>query len=152
VHYFWESIELYSYQERTITPIVIYNLLPIILHLFFLVKFGGSPGKILVKIKVVNQYDNYLAIRNALLRFIPFLLFGLLAVLQQSVAIYSFLPEEVPLNQVSAACLILKYGNVFLWYIPFGFLLVIVDTLTILFNIKKRAIHDYIAGSYVIKR
>lgn len=45
--YFWGSIELYSYQERTIVPIVVYNLIPIVLHLFFLVRFGGTPGKIL---------------------------------------------------------------------------------------------------------
>ncbi|WP_219836085.1 RDD family protein [Paenibacillus sp. R14(2021)] len=114
---------------------LIHWLVFFIFDITLLVKFGGTLGKLIFKIRVVNRNGKYLNVKQALTRYIFILAYGVILSVEEY---FSYLNVEAPdvITQIS-----LFYGLVF-----------IIDSFTIIFNNKKRAIHDFMAGSYVVTK
>ncbi|MEW9697777.1 RDD family protein [Paenibacillus sp. SI8] len=133
-----------SIKIGSVFPFIVYWLLFCSFYVCMVVKFGGTPGKLISKARVVNKEGNYLHIGTATIRYILFFLYSIIMVMK--------LKEGIDL-QVSSSDIshflsthksnISSIGN-FIGFITF------VECLTVAFNSKKRAVHDYAAGSYVI--
>lgn len=56
-----------SYYEASI-PILVFLIMPFIYESFFLVKFGATPGKLLLRLRVTNEYHSNPTLLQAILR------------------------------------------------------------------------------------
>jgi uncharacterized RDD family membrane protein YckC len=100
--------------------------------------FGQTVGKMLAKVKVLDISEAPVKFRQAVLRDLPQLLF--------SVCLYGFLypfsPDEIQTNSTA------------FWKIPFIYLILVwhvADIVVFFTNEKRRALHDYVAGTVVVK-
>jgi uncharacterized RDD family membrane protein YckC len=133
---------LYLYRLSTNLSLELHSVIPLIFKwvllfafiIFMTVKFGGTPGKLLFKTRIVNRDGNYLSIINAIFRSSILILNGIVQVAIEIEGLYSY--ENNILDQVS------EYVG----------LLFIIDALIILTNRNKRALHDLIAGSFVVAK
>lgn len=137
----------------------VYYFLPGVLFGFFysvylVQRFGGTPGKRLMKLRIVKLSGEALSYREALLRYLPEGLMALcssvaamLAVLSLSDAQYFAATSFLEQSKVVEAAMPSWNGpltvalNIWIWS----------ELLVMLTNEKRRAIHDFIAGTVVIK-
>jgi uncharacterized RDD family membrane protein YckC len=124
----------YTNIHNSISAIWIYLSYVIIMYsyyIFFLVKFGGTPGKLVTKIRIVSPNGKYISIKQAILRnLINFIFVSL------NVAVNLIIYKTNTHNSTIIANL--------------GVVIFYVDVLFVVFNKRKRAIHDLIADSYVV--
>ena len=127
LYFLLESFTGYSYVWDVLT-----DLLWICYSVYFHGKYGQTPGKFLMKIKVVDHLNEAAVIgyQRALLREIGTILFILIG------GILHFTVSDPETYDISRLL------------ITFGWLAA--ELLTMWFNQKRRAIHDLIAGSVVI--
>ena len=109
--------------------------------------FGATFGKMICKIRVLNDEGNKLSIAMAYVRFFPFLI-ATLAGLALSAWMYSqpnFQDPEFQLNMIKNPTFLI----ILLFVVTFG-LFSNLDCLFAAFTERKRAIHDMMAGSYCV--
>jgi uncharacterized RDD family membrane protein YckC len=121
-------VEKYLSSAKLIT-LLLCNVFYYSLIVFLIVKYGGTPGKLIRKFKIVNSEGKNLSVIQAVMRNIINIIINVASLL----ITYSILKNTV-FDSIST----------------FLSLFVLIDVLVITMNYKKRAIHDYIAGSYVI--
>ena len=135
----------------------VYYFLPgIVFGLFFSVylvrRYGGTPGKLLVGIRIRKLDGEPVGYREALLRYLPDTLLGILmsvgmilSVLHMSDAEYqslSFMERSKRMVELAPS-----------WQAPLQWIQmawVWGELLVLLTNRKRRAIHDFIAGTVVV--
>ncbi|HEX8367237.1 MAG TPA: RDD family protein [Pyrinomonadaceae bacterium] len=116
----------------------IVNLAEIIYFIVMHGLFGQTVGKMLAKVKVLDVSEAPIKFRQAVLRDAPQLLF--------TVCSYSFLYPLTPAD--------IQVNSIALWKIPFLFLILawgVADLVVFFTNDKRRALHDYIAGTVVVR-
>lgn len=144
-------LTVYSFENKTVIPHLAYGCLMISIWVFMVIKFGGSPGKLILRLKIVNVEGKFLtlwqAIRRSGLGIIVFLVSDLqLYTTSHSVTLYT------PLDFGTAVRVMNSYGALY-YNLSLGLnLLFIVDALFILFTEKKRALHDFWTGSFVVAK
>gem|GEM_PF-1874330 len=117
-------------------------------------RFGGTPGKRLMKLRIVKVGGESVAYREALLRYLPEWIIGVGVSLAGVIAVLSLTDDQyfaartfVERSQVIDKAMPSWNGpvtialNVWVWG----------EFLVMLTNKKRRAIHDFIAGTVVIK-
>lgn len=111
-------------------------------NIFMVVKYGGTPGRLLLKTRIVNGSGAYPTVKQSVIRYSFFLVNSLLAVVITS--------EEKTISSLSgyfSDWSPLSNGlNEILGFV------IIVDCLIILGNRYKRAFHDLMAGTYVVNQ
>jgi uncharacterized RDD family membrane protein YckC len=126
-----------------------------VLYSVYLVKqYGGTPGKIIAGLRIVKVDGSPIGYREAILRFLPEFLLAeatslalILATLQVGDSEYTslgFMKRSVLLVSLAPA-----------WYKPVQYLQTVwvwSEFIVLLTNKKRRAIHDFIAGTVVIVR
>jgi uncharacterized RDD family membrane protein YckC len=121
-------------------------------NVYLVRRFGGTPGKLIVGIRIRKLDGEPVGYRGALLRYSPDLVFGLL----MSVAVI------IPLFQMTDA----EYHSLSLrerakheadlapsWYKPLRWITAgwnCSELVVLLTNRKRRALHDFIAGTVVV--
>jgi uncharacterized RDD family membrane protein YckC len=139
-----------TYQLSLILP---YILLIIWLEVFMVKKYGGSPGKLMVNIKIIKLNGSNLGWREAMIRFsVSFFLLifnsalTALALMAADADHYESLKwkeQHIYLTTLYPIhFLTMKISNNIWTYGELIFLLT---------NKKKRAIHDFMAGTVVVK-
>lgn len=131
------------------------NTLFVLFYSVYLVqRFGGTPGKRIMKLRIVKLNGERVTYREALLRYLPewLLIIGssvalIIAALHLTDAQYFSAPSMFERMQIieSAAPS---------WHEPIQILLqfwIWSEFIVMLANKKRRAIHDFIAGTLVIK-
>jgi len=142
----------FSFKHRTILPEVLYSLFWMAFLIFLIVKFGGTPGKLLLGVRIVNKQGSFISIPAAILRrslTFPFLINSFLKMKY----VFTTMPlSETPQTFREISRAIDSYGGI---YITIGMslsLIFFIDIGVILFNKKKQAIHDFMAGSFVVSK
>jgi uncharacterized RDD family membrane protein YckC len=143
-------LENYSY----IVPKYLWSVFALAFNVFFLVKFGATPGKLIMKIKVVKTSLEPISYKEAFLRLYGNILTNVLYLIAFTTAFKSFSYETYRVMsylekaRYMATFYPIWFHNTqvfFTWWL-FG------DSALLLFNKKKRALHDFIAGTVVIIR
>lgn len=117
-------------------------------------RFGGTPGKRLMKLRIAKLSGGPVTYREALLRYLPEWVLGvggsiaaMVAVLSLTDVQYFAAPSFLERSKMVMAVTPSWHGpinialNVWMWG----------EFLVMLTNKKRRAIHDFIAGTVVIK-
>ena len=128
-------------------PLVIFYLWVLVVNLaypFYTIlmhaRYGQTLGKMVAKVKVVDLNDNPITIQHAVMRELPQIIFN-------SSLIFVSLPNTVQAQDasyfsISSVTSIIGFSVIF-WSIS--------DILVFLFNDKRRALHDFIAKTVVIR-
>ncbi len=128
------KINIYAIRNRKFWLLSIDMIIYTIYYVYFISTRGGTPGKLIIKISVVNEEGMFLSPWKAILRYSPGIVYNILGIVnmyisKNSTAYYGF----------KVLCII-------------SGLFFIVDVLIVPFNEKRRAIHDYFVGSYVVSK
>lgn len=130
------------------------NILLFSIVTLFIVKYGGTPGKLLLKIKIVSIHDGNLSIGRAFLRQLITITSSITLALQQYYIGSAFMRIDNAVKSgdftnfydFRADVLVLTISG-FIWVIIF-----LSDVLLILTDKRKRAIHDFLANSIVVQK
>ena len=122
-------------------------------YIYFLNRWGKTLGKMAVKIRVVQLNGEALELKHALLRYCVDMMFAVLIMLGYVIAI-SNIPEEkwVTIPWIEQSKEISKLQPVFFnWVTCLSIVWTYSELIVLLFNKKKRALHDFIAGTVVVR-
>lgn len=148
--YLLESISI----STALVSAIISSILFVSYSIFFHYKFGATLGKMAAGVKVTLPDGSPIGLKQALLRSSVDVAFSIFAVIAQIIAINSSEPDKF---------LSLGWGDrahyLFALY-PAWYFFVNVSSqiwywgelIVLLFNKRKRALHDFIAGTVVIKK
>ena len=129
---YFSGINLYN--EKTIGAYIILNSISYLYSILLPVFFGGTVGKLLLKIKIVNSEGNNISFIQSTLRWSPYLLSFIvmivLAIITKQGVLFSILG------------FISKVLNYF----------TLIEAVVLLVNKSNRTIHDYLANTYVIEK
>ena len=133
---------------------VIFSFLFSLYGVYFNLKYGGTLGKLAVGIRVTKPNGQKISLREALLRSSVDIVFGLLFTASEVYAISRVDPDAylmagymergkllIPLY-LEYSKFIYDLSNVWYWS----------EMVVLLLNKRKRALHDFIAGTVVIKK
>jgi uncharacterized RDD family membrane protein YckC len=146
------SVTIWSFEHGNVFPEILWSVIWTAVWLWPVVRFGITPGKLVIRARIVNGGGQFLSWRRAVLRILPALIMSMNSFFQMGTAIGRY-PERVP--QVSfweIGWLLNEYGEPYTTVAAvFGFF-IYADLGVVLLNRQKRAMHDFIAGSYVITK
>jgi uncharacterized RDD family membrane protein YckC len=143
----------FSFAHRTIVPSLTFSVIWIAFWLWLIVRFGATPGKMVINARIINCNGEFLSWGRALLRMLfPTLLLLINSYLRQwmtmntapdGTSFGSFMDIGRASNQYSQPLGMIT---------TFLTLTIYIDVLVVACNKRKRAIHDFIAGSYVVTK
>lgn len=123
-----------SFQMNSIIPYILMWIVTSAYYVLTLSILGGSPGKLILKATVVDHSGNKLSFYKSLLRSIFYILYAVTMIFAFSSS--NFKPINAPFDVIAQLIGVVT----------------ILSDLVVLFNRRKKALHDYIAGSVVIKQ
>lgn len=148
--YFW--MESHS-RAGTLLMVVPYYLFYAGYCILFLAKYGKTPGKMVMKIEVTRTDGARIGSREALLRHSVDVIFGLITGVGMLVAVLHTEPTifNSEMTWIERNKLIMNNSPTFattagLLSTAWAYS----ELIVLLFNKKKRAIHDFIAGTVVV--
>jgi uncharacterized RDD family membrane protein YckC len=133
-----------SIKFGSVFPFAIYWLLFCAFYVFMVVKFGGTPGKLISKAKVVNKVGNFLHVGAASIRYVLFFLYSVIMVLKLKEGI------DLKVNSSDISHFLSTHKSNISSIGNYIGIITFVECLTAAFNNKKRTVHDYAARSYVV--
>jgi uncharacterized RDD family membrane protein YckC len=146
------SLMRWCVEHRNILPEILWSLAWIVVWLWLVVRFGGTPGKLIIRARIVNAQGQFLSWGRAVLRIVPTLIISTNSLLKMAAA-FSRYPDSAPHSSiVEISHLMNEYGQPYSTLAMVLGFFIYIDIGVILFNRQKRAIHDFIAGSYVITK
>jgi uncharacterized RDD family membrane protein YckC len=116
-------------------------------------RFGGTPGKLIIGVRIADVRGTFLSWGRAVRRIIfPVLIITVVQHLQMWNA-FSTYPDSTPhASFLEIGMIMNEYGKPFTMITMLLGFSVHADIGAVLFNRKKRALHDFIAGSYVVTK
>jgi uncharacterized RDD family membrane protein YckC len=126
----------------------------VFMHVWCLVRFGGSPGKLLMKLRVVAHGDATLSVRHALLRLAPGLIFSATAAVIVFISLWRMGLDAhafAALSRQAQQRLQLAVSPIFLLGLAYardGF--VLGDIFMAYHNNDHRSLRDLVAGTVVV--
>ena len=143
----------WTFTHRNTLPEVIWSMVWTIVWLWMVVRFGGTPGTLIIGVRIVDVRGEFLSWARAIRRIIlPSLVIAIVSQLQLWKAVSTYPDSAAPSSFMERGRVMNEYGQPFTtigMILPFS---LYIDIGVVLLNRKKRAIHDFIAGSYVITK
>jgi uncharacterized RDD family membrane protein YckC len=124
----------YFVSKKMVLPILLYYFVTFAFDIFFNFRFGATPGKLIMRYRIVNENGRFISLQKAIIRFSFNFINAILYILK-----YFVLTNGMIFNIVDVLYDVVT-------------LIILIDVLAIVFNKEKRALHDYLAGSYVITK
>ncbi|MFW1774167.1 RDD family protein [Acinetobacter seifertii] len=150
IGYFTQNISIII----SMITVVIAALFAITYIIYFHYRFGATIGKMVVGIKITRPDGSKISLIQAVLRSSVDIVFCIITVISELIAL-SYADPEIYLNagKIDQAKYILLFYPA--WYSIVNSaseLWTWSEFIVLLFNKRKRAIHDFIAGTIVIKK
>jgi uncharacterized RDD family membrane protein YckC len=122
-------------------------------HIYLVVRYGGTPGKLILNMRIAMLDGSPVTPKAAFLRYVVLLVLAELAAIALIMASLRMTDEEwFSLGYLARANRMVEMAPS--WYYTVTVLMQIwiwSEFITMLFNKKRRAIHDFIAGTVVLK-
>lgn len=139
VYWIFNSLAVSLHSE---IPIILEYIFFVVFDIFMIVRFGGSPGKLVLKMKIVNQQGNIPTLKEALIRN-TFRIISTIFSMIVGVSLYDLTVISTTLNLWAPLATDLS---------KILGLIMLVDYLFVAFTPRKRALHDMMAGTYVVEK
>jgi uncharacterized RDD family membrane protein YckC len=139
-----------AFLHRTLLPIVLSNVFQTALLVFLVVRYGATPGYFVARVRVVGPSGSFPGFGRALLRCVPAIFGAVVGSLQMYEAIQAIPPLVATPSFADLARIMQEHGHAHpkLEHAVMAFQ--IVDIGAVLLNRERRAVHDFLAGTYVI--
>lgn len=128
------------------------QILCIFYYVYLVQKYGGTPGKLILKIKIAKLDGSPVTYREAILRYLPEFILQNITSIALILAILRITDSEyLSLSYIERSKTLMRLTPP--WYEPAQLIQNIwiwSEFVVLLTNSKKRAIHDFIAGTVVI--
>ena len=148
---FWGNEQSRLFGLYFFVPGIIIGLL---FHVYLVKKYGGTPGKLLLKIKISKLDGSDVKYKEAILRYS--VLFALSIIMSLAILLVSLeMSDELYFSMEWQARALYMNEHSPSWY---GFVNILMNVwiwsefVVMLTNKKRRAIHDFIAGTVVINK
>lgn len=122
-------------------------------HVYLVKRYGGTPGKLLLKTRIALVDGSPITIKAASIRYAVLLILSELGAIAMIMASFAMTDEMYFSLSFTA-----RYEKLVelapFWYSPVNVLMQIwiwSEFITILFNKRRRAVHDFIAGTVVVR-
>lgn len=170
---FWQRVGAYLIDFLIVSPLAaldyfyggeirllpLYILLPsqiiaLFMYVFMVSKYGATPGKMVLGLRIVMLDGSPVTLKATLLRYAPIWSLSMLMALGMIVTILN-MPDTsyLSLNYMARSAALSEnmpgwvgVVNVLLQVFVWG------SVITVLANAKRRAIHDFLAGTVVIRK
>ncbi len=169
---FWERVGAYLIDFLIMTPFIaldyffggesrfyqLYVLVPIqlvsvIMFVYMVVKYGGTPGKLAVGLRIVKVDGSPVTVKTAMLRYGVLWVLSLAMVIITIIATMNMTDEAYTALGYTARSLAVSEGAPMLMTITVVMQLWIFGSLiAILANKKRRTLHDFLAGTVVVRK
>jgi uncharacterized RDD family membrane protein YckC len=146
---FWANANSRLFNLWYFAPDIVIGL---VYNVYLVKRFGGTPGKLVAGLRIAKVDGSSIGYREAILRFLPELILGTL------ISVATILPtlamsdaEYLSLGFMQRSVKILSQAP--FWFRPVQWLQNIWvwgEFIVLLTNKKRRAIHDFIAGTVVL--
>jgi uncharacterized RDD family membrane protein YckC len=145
---------IYTSRSAYLVNLILGTIIALVFEVYLVKRFGGSPGKLIMRIRIAKLDGSNVGYREAVIRYsVLFFINTLLSVaLLMSLFGMSDL-EYAAFTSAQAHVRALEAGAP-AWYQPLqipGAVWVYSEFLVLLTNKKRRALHDFMAGTVVIR-
>ena len=142
-----------NYTPRAYLYFALPNVVITLLYYVFLVKrFGGTPGKLITRMRITMTDGRPVTTQAAVLRYLPLLIIhvlSLLAMIQGASGLGDDFPSMSFLDKMRVLAESAPRWNTIVTWL--GYLWWIATAITLAANARKRAAHDFIAGTVVLR-
>ncbi len=122
-------------------------------HLYLVARYGGTPGKLLLRTRIAMVDGSAITAKAATLRYSVLFALTVLASIAMAMGVLNMTNEEYfSLGYVARSQRLVESAPA--WYKAVAILTQIWvwgEFITMLFNKRRRAVHDFIAGTVVVK-
>lgn len=147
---FWA--DQWSFRLRLPWPSVAMAVIQFAITLFFVVRYGGPPAKLILRMRIVDVHGTFLDVSHAIRRDVINWM-GFLLSLPALLSVVANIPTGyVPSDLKQAGDAYLKFGGIWGTVSEYWLLVIFLDVLVVCCNRRKRAAHDFLAGSFVITK
>ena len=147
--YFFGSESRY-FQLYMLIPVQIFALF---MHIFMVTKYGGSPGKLLVGLRIVKLDGAPVTVKEALLRYsVLWVLSIVILAITVSAALGMSAEEYSSLSYLQRSVKLSERSHYMGWMAAAMQLWTWGGLITVLVSKKRRAPHDFIAGTVVVRK
>ncbi len=138
------------YQLYALGPTELLNLF---LFVFMVAKYGGSPGKLIVGLRIVKQDGTAAGWKAAILRYAVLWAMSL-AIILPAIVVTSGMTDEVFLSMDSneRTEMVNEQVPMMMTMTMVMFAWLVASLVTVLSNPKRRTLHDFIAGTVVVRK
>jgi len=120
-------------------------------NILFVGKFGRTPGKMIMRIKIININNKPMTYRNSFYRILFQFILSLIPLLSSTFTLLSLDPALFnTLDKVSKISLIRNSDYIPVWLNSLFSVLILIEYLTLVFNKRLRTFHDFLGGSIVV--
>lgn len=147
---FWGAQQYRLYPIYSFIPDTLFGLF---YGVYLVRRFGGTPGKLIMRLRVRKISGELIGYREAFLRYAPEFVLGILMSIALLPSLFQLTDAEyyaLSFVERSQRLIDLAPG----WYRPLQILMQIwiwSEFLVMLTNEKRRALHDFIAGTVVVR-
>ena len=144
------SLFWFEYQGKSqyIVTIITLTVMPLIYFPLFHYFKSQTPGKMIFKIKVVSNDDSPINLKQSFVRDSVIILLVLMK-LFVTIQILEVTTIEVPFSATDAGAVITNSNKGIINYLDL--IWYVFDLMVLLYTVRARALHDYIANTKVIK-
>ncbi|WP_310439640.1 RDD family protein [Sulfuricurvum sp.] len=120
---------------------------------YLLRKYGGTPGKLLMKLRVTMLDGARITLKAAFLRYIVLFILMIIAGVGGIIAKLNITDEQYySFSYIEKGQKLIEYGPFWQEYIIIMIQIwIFSEFITMMFNKKRRAVHDFMAGTVVVK-
>lgn len=147
---FWGAEQDRLFQAYYFIPGIVIGLL---FHVYLVRVYGGTPGKLLLNVKIVQIDGTPVGYKHAVLRYSVLFFLSVLVSLAMLLVTLNMSDEQYFSMGFQERALYMQ-ANMPSWYGPVSILMNVwiwSEFLILLTNKKRRALHDFIAGTVVIR-
>jgi uncharacterized RDD family membrane protein YckC len=147
---FWGQDHYRLFDAFELIPLVLFGLW---FHVYLVSKYGGTPGKLLLDLRIIKVSGKPAQLSTAFVRNLPNFAFDTLWRFGMAIALFHMTDAEYfALNHHKHFAEVAKMAPPWCHWIEIASLVWALSELVVLLtNRKRRALHDFIAGTVVIQ-
>ena len=146
----WGAEQTRLFQAYYLVPGIIVGLL---FHVYLVKTYGGTPGKLLLKIKIVQVDGAQVAYKHAFLRYAILFILSISSSIAMLIVVLN-MSDELYFSMGFQDRAMYMQANMPRWYGPLSIAMNVwiwSEFFIMLTNKRRRALHDFIAGTVVVK-
>jgi uncharacterized RDD family membrane protein YckC len=145
---------IYISRSAYLADLIVGTLIAILFEVYLVKRFGGSPGKIILKIRIAKLDGSPVGYREACIRYSVLFLFNLLTSAALLMSLFNMTDVEYGAFAAAKTSIRSLEASTPVWYGPLqlaGAIWVYSEFIVLLTNKKRRALHDFMAGTVVVR-